>query len=168
MHNGDLRRLVATPKERRSSTGTSGEAFNGRKPAVEAPSTPSTSQLTSTSSRSTRLSAPIAGKLADLIASPEFSAVSGGFDASSGKYVSNRRVTAIASPPVDVLPVTPEASGRSSRSRAPIAGSLADLVASPTVAAVSGGYNPETGKYSGIRKRGMGAGSPSVGEQPRE
>lgn len=165
LHNGDLRRFAASPKERRASSGAMAGPSNGH----GRPSSPSTPP---SSSRGTRQSAPIAGSLGQLIASPAVAAVAGGYDAEAGRYTSIRRIPPIASAPstpVVAAQASPAAaeSSRGTRSRAPLAGlTVADLVASPEAQAVSGGYNPATGKYMGIRKRGTGAGSPPLG-QPR-
>lgn len=171
LHSGDLRRFAASSiKERRASSGAAPRPTNG----LASPSTPSSSS----SNRSTRLSAPIHGSLNQLIASPAVAAVAGGYDFEAGRYTSTRRLVSTSAPstPVAAGPApstpaptqaSPAESSRGTRSRAPLAGmTVADLVASPEARAVSGGYNPATGKYIGARKRGTAAGSPPVG-QPR-
>ena len=164
LHSGDLRRYIASPKERRASSGAASRPILSPGPRPASPATPSAS------ARSTRLSAPIEGSLNQLIASPAVAAVAGGYDAEAGRYTSTRRILGSAgapSTPVVAPPASPAESSRGTRSRAPLQGmTVADLVASPEAQAVSGGYNPATGKYMGIRKRGTGSASPQVG-QPR-
>ncbi|KAM0752373.1 hypothetical protein T439DRAFT_206708 [Meredithblackwellia eburnea MCA 4105] len=122
------------------------------------------------SSRNTRRSHPIAGDLKDLMNSPQVMGVAGGYNESLGRYTSSRRVTAPVrsatpdTPPPPPPPAVVTASGgegRSTRRTQPIEGNLQDLIASPLVAAVSGGFDPETKRYittKAAKSRLVGAG----------
>ena len=98
--------------------------------------------------RGTRRSAPLQGGLRDLLASPAVTAVAGGYDPVSKRYV-NKRVKS-RSPSPEPEPVElPEVRG-TRRSR-PIDGDLRNLLASSLVTSVAGGYDPVSKRYVGKR-----------------
>lgn len=210
----DLRRVAAINKagqeekvRRRQSTGSAAVPNPAAKRAAKSRSASPLPEAAASTSRSTRRSAPIAASLADLVSSPQVLAASGGFDYSTGRYISkgqqttqppssvspsvvrggtglagrNRRSSSARSSPRPLTPrrtsaadgrsgavastVLDPSQPRSSRNRAPIAGSIQDLVYSPAALVANGGWSAEEGRYYGSRKRrgGLGMGTSSSG-----
>ncbi|KAL8278202.1 hypothetical protein RQP46_009375 [Phenoliferia psychrophenolica] len=92
---------------------------------------------------------PIPGDLKDLLSGPLVTGVAGGYDPETKRYfttAAGKRPARSPSPPEQQETASPEPERATRRSR-PIDGDIRDLLASPRVAAVSGGFDPQTKRY---------------------
>lgn len=82
--------------------------------------------------------------------SPLVTGVSGGYDAQKKRYyttAAGKRTAQSPSPEPEAVSASPEPEARGTRRSRPIDGDIQHLLASPRVAAVSGGFDPISRKY---------------------
>ncbi|KAK4705869.1 [histone H4]-N-methyl-L-lysine20 N-methyltransferase, partial [Phenoliferia sp. Uapishka_3] len=165
--------VAAQDRKRGRTSDLSGQAAKAQgslRSASSASPHATTSRDSSREPRSTRLSQPIAGNLNDLLASPLVTSVAGGYDPATKRYVTTASGKKMAkSPSPEPLELPGPRSGRETRRSCPIGVDIKDLLASPTVAGVSGGYDPIRKRYTGKqRARGLQTGEVASGESGSE
>lgn len=152
----------APDRKRGRTSGLSGQARTSTSAVANASPSASprgtTSRDTSREARGTRHSHPIPGDLKDLLSGPLVTSVSGGYNPETKRYFTTaagkrpaRSPSHLEEPEQETASPEPQEARGTRRSR-PIDGDIRDLLASPRVAAVSGGFDPESKRYVSKKK----------------